>query len=169
MSLLLSPSDPYSILHALIWGRAEKGSTFLKEESIDIPTQDDLSTFESTKYNILGFGSNLPVFPNGKHSILVREEYNEIWPLIQDDRHTPGHQFGGTVVTGQSGIGKLLFAHLYTMSYFSLRKIHFLVLLPDQKPASCRDDYLSNREELFLYFWERWCSSRTDLFEYPYS
>lgn len=106
MTMQLGPKDPYSILHADLWGKPAKESLLIKTETVDVPTEDDLSSFEPTSYNTLDVGDGVTVFPDNKFRMIVRDEYPALWKWIADDRNTPGRQFGGMVVIGQSGIGE---------------------------------------------------------------
>lgn len=109
MSTLLDPKDPLSLLHAKLWGKPEQESESIRTESVDVPAEDDLTHVETTTYKVLDAGEDIPVFPEDKSRMLVRDEYPALWKLIRDDRQTPGRQFGGTVVIGQSGIGNYSF------------------------------------------------------------
>lgn len=105
MSMQLSFTDAYSILHASTWGKADQESAFIKSERIEVPLEDDLSRTESCKYERLDLGPNVGFLPDRKTKIMVREDYHAIWKCVEDDRSTPGREFGGTVLTGHPGIG----------------------------------------------------------------
>jgi hypothetical protein len=105
MVMRLPAADPHSRLHANTWGQPEKESEYLGPESIDIPTENHLDQVEQSVYEVLDLGADVIVLPYEGSRMLVRKDYDELRELIEKDRHTPGRQSGGMVVTGHPGIG----------------------------------------------------------------
>jgi hypothetical protein len=105
MAMRLPTVDPHSRLHADIWGCPEKEFGYLSTNSIDIPVKDHLDQVKQSDYEILDLGADVTVLPDEGSRMLVRGDYNELRELIEKDRHTPGRQLSGMVVTGHPGIG----------------------------------------------------------------
>jgi hypothetical protein len=101
----LPATDPYSILHATCWGKSNKEADYIKTDTMDVPTEGDLTVLEPRGYRVLDFGSDCPILPDRTSKMLIREEYTELWKYVEGDRHNPRRRFGGVVLTGHPGIG----------------------------------------------------------------
>jgi hypothetical protein len=105
MATRLPATDPHTRLHANTWGQPEKEFKYLGTESIDVPVENHLDQVEQLIYEVLDLGPDVTVLPYEGSRMLVRGDYNELRELVEKDRHTPGRQSGGMVVTGHPGIG----------------------------------------------------------------
>jgi hypothetical protein len=105
MAMRLPATDPHTRLHVNTWGQLEKEFEYLGLESIDAPAENHLDQVEPSIYEVLDLGADVTVLPYERSRMLVRGDYDELRELIEKDRHTPGCQSGGMVVTGHPGIG----------------------------------------------------------------